>query len=104
MEKNYYYDDGINPSSYDREAGAAIDTGVVGEKNDVFGEEEGHDIKYKTMTWQMVAVLMIAEIVSNGMLSLPSSSGVVGVCIVESSCHDKGYRVLILRSLYPTSF
>ncbi len=33
---------------------------------DVFGHEEGHDIKYKTLSWQLVAVLMIAEIVSNG--------------------------------------
>lgn len=36
-------------------------------------------IKYKTMSWQLVAVLMIAEIVSNGMLSLPSSLAVVGI-------------------------
>ena len=34
--------------------------------DDVFGHEEGHDIQYKTLTWPMVAVLMIAEIVSNG--------------------------------------
>ena len=46
---------------------------------DVFGNEENHQIKYKTLSWQLVAVLMIAEIVSNGMLSLPSSGGVVGV-------------------------
>lgn len=31
------------------------------------------------MSWQLVAVLMIAEIVSNGMLSLPSSLAVVGM-------------------------
>lgn len=31
------------------------------------------------MSWPLVAVLMIAEIVSNGMLSLPSSLAVVGV-------------------------
>jgi amino acid permease len=31
------------------------------------------------MTWPLVAVLMIAEIVSNGMLSLPSSLAVVGI-------------------------
>lgn len=31
------------------------------------------------MSWQLVAVLMIAEIVSNGMLSLPSSLAVVGI-------------------------
>lgn len=30
------------------------------------------------MSWPLVAVLMIAEIVSNGMLSLPSSLAVVG--------------------------
>jgi hypothetical protein len=47
---------------------------ITGDR-DVFGNEEGHSIKYKTL----VAVLMIAEIVSNGMLSLPSSGGVVGV-------------------------
>ncbi|KAK4984784.1 hypothetical protein LTR50_006406 [Elasticomyces elasticus] len=57
---------------------------------DVFGQEENHQvvmsavqdeqrIKYKTLSWQLVAVLMIAEIVSNGMLSLPSSLAVVGI-------------------------
>ncbi|MCJ1255898.1 hypothetical protein MMC24_003716 [Lignoscripta atroalba] len=46
---------------------------------DVFGHEENHQIVYKTLSWQLVAVLMIAEIVSNGMLSLPSSLAVVGL-------------------------
>ncbi|OCK77191.1 transmembrane amino acid transporter [Lepidopterella palustris CBS 459.81] len=46
---------------------------------DVFGHEEGHQIKYKTLSWQLVSILMIAEIVSNGMLSLPSSLAVVGI-------------------------
>ncbi|KAI1339082.1 transmembrane amino acid transporter [Xylariaceae sp. FL0016] len=46
---------------------------------DVFGQEDGHDIKYKTLSWPLVAVLMITEIVSNGMLSLPSSLAAVGV-------------------------
>jgi hypothetical protein len=64
---------------YDEE-GILISGGrhTTGER-DVFGNEEGHQIKYKTLSWQLVAVLMIAEIVSNGMLSLPSSGGVVGV-------------------------
>lgn len=31
------------------------------------------------MSWQLVSALMIAEIVSNGMLSLPSSLAVVGM-------------------------
>jgi hypothetical protein len=47
--------------------------------DDVFGREDDHDIKYKTLSWPIVAVLMITEIVSNGMLSLPSSLAAVGV-------------------------
>lgn len=47
--------------------------------HDVFGSEEHHDIKYKRLSWQLVAILMIAEIVSNGMLSLPSSLAAVGM-------------------------
>lgn len=67
---------------------------------DVFGSEKDHQvllphtvgnhtragfhsrleqIQYKTLTWPLVAVLMIAEIVSNGMLSLPSSLATVGL-------------------------
>jgi hypothetical protein len=55
---------------------------AVVQPNDVFGNEAGHAIKYKTLSWPMVAVLMITEIVSNGMLSLPQSGGAVGVSIV----------------------
>ncbi|KIX06373.1 uncharacterized protein Z518_04349 [Rhinocladiella mackenziei CBS 650.93] len=46
---------------------------------DVFGNEENVTIRYKTLSWPMVAVLMIAEIVSNGMLSLPAATAVVGI-------------------------
>ena len=47
--------------------------------HDVFGDEANHDIKYKTLSWQVVALLMIAEIVSNGMLSIPSALATVGL-------------------------
>jgi hypothetical protein len=40
---------------------------------DVFGNEESHDIRYKTLSWPMVSVLMIAEIVSNGTVIKDSS-------------------------------
>ncbi|ETN37788.1 uncharacterized protein HMPREF1541_07411 [Cyphellophora europaea CBS 101466] len=46
---------------------------------DVFGREDNATIKYKTLSWQMCSVLMIAEIVSNGMLSLPAALAVVGI-------------------------
>lgn len=39
---------------------------------DVFGPEEDHQIQYKTLSWPLVAVLMIAEIVSNGSRCLPN--------------------------------
>ncbi|KAK7064450.1 putative acyltransferase CST26 [Favolaschia claudopus] len=48
-------------------------------ETDVFEEQPGHDFHYKTLSWQFVSLLMIAEIVSNGMLSLPSALAVVGI-------------------------
>ncbi len=71
--------DDETPSSPYEEAGDQTSGRLATGQRDVFGSEEGHQIKYKTLSWQLVAVLMIAEIVSNGMLSLPSSGGVVGV-------------------------
>lgn len=32
------------------------------EEKDVFGDEANHQIQYRTLSWEMVAVLMIAEI------------------------------------------
>ncbi|CDO72388.1 hypothetical protein BN946_scf184977.g87 [Trametes cinnabarina] len=61
------------PSAKSAEKGAA---------EDVFGDEEDHDIRYKTLSWptyQFIAAFMIAEIVSNGMLTLPNAMAVVGI-------------------------
>lgn len=54
----------------------SLDRGLPG---DVFGREDGHDIVYKTLTWPLVAGLMITEIVSTGLLTLPSSLAAVGI-------------------------
>lgn len=59
--------------------GPARDEAKDNVTEDVFGSEEHHDIKYKRLSWPLVAILMIAEIVSNGTLSLPSSLAVVGM-------------------------
>ncbi|KAK3058464.1 hypothetical protein LTR09_000028 [Extremus antarcticus] len=76
----YGYEEGKDGSSPDgRVVNASSGRPGGYDDRDVFGHEEGHDIKYKTLGWPMVAVLMIAEIVSNGMLSLPSSLAVVGI-------------------------
>ena len=36
---------------------------IRGTGQDVFGNEENNQIKYKTLTWPLVTVLMITEIV-----------------------------------------
>ena len=46
---------------------------------DVFGDEAGNGIRYRTLTWPLVAFLMITEIVTYGTLSLPYSLAVVGI-------------------------
>lgn len=48
-------------------------------EEDVFNDEDGHDIQYKTLSWQFVSLFMVAEIVSNGMLSLPNAMAAVGI-------------------------
>ncbi|KAI1101233.1 transmembrane amino acid transporter protein-domain-containing protein [Jackrogersella minutella] len=86
MTSNTYHPDKLQPEKVDRAEYNRPDEGDrevgftgPGLPDDVFGEEENHDIKYKTMAWPFVAVLMITEIVSNGMLSLPSSLDAVGM-------------------------
>ncbi|KUJ13600.1 transmembrane amino acid transporter [Mollisia scopiformis] len=78
IDEKIRYDGEAPIYPYNEEDTSARNRHVTGER-DVFGNEENHQIKYKTLSWQLVAVLMIAEIVSNGMLSLPSSGGVVGL-------------------------
>lgn len=86
MSNNTYIPEGLSHEKFDRadrnglfEGDREVGFTGPGLPDDVFGEEENHDIKYKTMTWPFVAVLMITEIVSNGMLSLPSSLDAVGM-------------------------
>ncbi|KAI0896246.1 transmembrane amino acid transporter protein-domain-containing protein [Annulohypoxylon nitens] len=86
MSNNTYFPEGLSHEKFDRVDRNGLfegdrEAGFTGPglPDDVFGEEENHDIKYKTMTWPFVAVLMITEIVSNGMLSLPSSLDAVGM-------------------------
>ncbi|KAJ3801680.1 transmembrane amino acid transporter protein-domain-containing protein [Lentinula aff. detonsa] len=52
---------------------------TVIQEQDVFDESPENEIRYKTLSWQFVTLLMISEIVSNGMLSLPSSLAVIGI-------------------------
>ncbi|KAF8213340.1 transmembrane amino acid transporter protein-domain-containing protein [Mycena galopus ATCC 62051] len=62
-----------------QQAPVNLDTLDPKAETDVFEEQPNHDFHYKTLSWQFVSLLMIAEIVSNGMLSLPSALAVVGI-------------------------
>lgn len=46
---------------------------------DPFGDESNAQVKYRTMSWWQAAVVMIAETVSLGILSLPSTFASVGM-------------------------
>lgn len=46
--------------SYNTEIVGGAPTGS--EEKDVFGDEINHQIRYRTLSWEMVALLMIAEI------------------------------------------
>ena len=60
-------------------SGEVPNTDGYRDDKDVFGDERGHGIHYRTLTWPLVAVLMITEIVTYGTLSLPQSLAVVGI-------------------------
>ncbi|CAG7925021.1 unnamed protein product [Penicillium olsonii] len=47
--------------------------------NDPFGSEDVAEVKYRTMTWWQCGMLMIAENVSLGILSIPSTMAVLGM-------------------------
>lgn len=49
------------------------------EDEDPFGDEEDSEVKYRTMTWWQAAMVMIAETISLGILSLPSVLAAVGM-------------------------
>ncbi|KAM5439998.1 hypothetical protein McanMca71_005002 [Microsporum canis] len=49
------------------------------QNNDPFGDEEFSDVKYKVMTWWQCGMIMIAETISLGILSLPSAVAALGI-------------------------
>lgn len=53
--------------------------------SDPFGDEEEGDVKYRTLKWWQCSMIMIAETISLGILSLPSvlaSIGMIGGVIL----------------------
>lgn len=46
---------------------------------DPFGDEELAEVKYRTLQWWQCGMIMIAETISLGILSLPSAMAVTGL-------------------------
>ncbi|CAI7659262.1 unnamed protein product [Penicillium palitans] len=75
---------------------------------DAFGNEEGAEVKYKTMKWWQTGMFMIAESVSLGVLSLPKTLAqlglapalvlIIGLGILATYT---GYTIYQFRSRYP---
>lgn len=48
-------------------------------EGEVFGDEADAEVKYRTMKWWHAALVMIAETISLGILSLPSTLAAIGL-------------------------
>ncbi|KAL1997825.1 hypothetical protein VTN02DRAFT_670 [Thermoascus thermophilus] len=48
-------------------------------RDDPFGNEESAEVKYRTMSWWQAGMIMVAETVSLGILSLPSAVAALGL-------------------------
>ncbi|KAG8527873.1 uncharacterized protein KY384_006789 [Bacidia gigantensis] len=48
-------------------------------KEDPFGDESKSEVKYKTMAWWQAGMIMVAETISLGILSLPSVLAALGI-------------------------
>ncbi len=48
-------------------------------ENEPFGDETNAEIKYRTMHWWQAGIIMVAETISIGILSLPAALAAVGL-------------------------
>ncbi|KAI9647749.1 hypothetical protein NHQ30_004136 [Ciborinia camelliae] len=80
----------------------------VAEVLDAYGNEEGAEVQYKTMTWWQGALVMIAENISLGILSLPAVLAKVGLigglcCIIALGIFStySGYVLWQFKMRFP---
>ncbi|KAL8948832.1 MAG: hypothetical protein Q9222_005016 [Ikaeria aurantiellina] len=57
----------------------AVKSVLSKESEDPFGNEEHAEVKYRTMAWWQAGMIMIAETISLGILSLPSVLAAIGM-------------------------
>ncbi|KAK4549204.1 hypothetical protein LTR36_007662 [Oleoguttula mirabilis] len=78
------------------------------DKADPFGDESDAEVKYRTMAWWQAAMIMLAETISLGILSLPSvlaSIGLVASIILIAglglTATYTGYTIWQFKMAYP---
>ncbi|KAK4527581.1 hypothetical protein GAYE_SCF41G5504 [Galdieria yellowstonensis] len=76
---------------------------------DVYGNDEEHSIRYKTMSWVKCGVVMIAETIALGVLSLPSVlltvgmvPGIILIIGLGVIATYTGYNLGLFRLNHPT--
>ncbi|KAI9831470.1 MAG: hypothetical protein M1819_005069 [Sarea resinae] len=82
--KHHFSEDRPNGLEDPEKAGEGVAHGGVAKvgykgKQDPFGDEEGAETKYRTMEWWQAGMIMIAETISLGILSLPSVLAAIGI-------------------------
>jgi hypothetical protein len=65
--------------SVEKEEDHRSEEDVITHVADPFGDEEHAETKYRTLTWWQCGMIMIAETISLGILSLPSAVAVLGL-------------------------
>ncbi|CAG8039534.1 unnamed protein product [Penicillium nalgiovense] len=70
VQEPTYYDDHIDAEKYDHKSPP---------EDDPFGNEETEEVKYRVMQWWQAGMLMVAECISLGILSLPSAVATLGI-------------------------
>lgn len=89
------------------------DTESIGDEKvqpplDAFGDETNAEVKYKTMHWWQASLVMVAENISLGILSLPAVlstnglvAGVLALIGIGVFCTYGGYVLWQFRMRYP---
>jgi len=77
-------------------------------RGDPFGDEEGNEVKYRTMSWWQASMIMIAETISLGILSLPSvlasigmAPGIILIAGLGLLATYTGYTIGQVKMAYP---
>ncbi|KAK9779752.1 putative Amino acid transporter transmembrane domain-containing protein [Seiridium cardinale] len=101
------------PSEYKKNDGTPRDDEETASKRievplDAFGDESNAEIQYKTMKWWQASMVMVAENISLGVLSLPAVIGTVGlaagittIIVLGIFASYSGYVLWQFRMRYP---